>query len=145
MEIYWNEEWYEEFGSIHVTIVLEKEIEMQKYHITERKPKTNYYDTILEAEGAINISVIAKDYGWSAQKMNNYLHKKGVQFKQAGIWLLYDKYADCSYTQTETYLYKDKNGNDHTRIHTKWTQKGRKFIYEILKADGIYPHMEEKS
>ena len=110
--------------------------------IAEMKPKATYYDVVLKCRDAVNISVIAKDYGWSAMRMNEYLHEKGIQFKQGDIWLLYQKYAPNGYTRTNTHIYEDSKGIQHTKVHTKWTQKGRLFIYEQLKADGIYPQIE---
>jgi len=74
--------------------------------------------------------------------MNEYLHEKGIQFKQGDIWLLYQKYAPNGYTKTNTHIYEDSKGIKHTKVHTKWTQKGRLFIYEQLKADDIYPQIE---
>ena len=110
--------------------------------IAEMKPKATYYDVVLKCRDAVNISVIAKDYGWSAMRMNEYLHEKGIQFKQGDIWLLYQKYAPNGYTKTNTHIYEDSKGIKHTKVHTKWTQKGRLFIYEKLKVDGIYPQIE---
>lgn len=110
--------------------------------IAEMKPKATYYDVVLKCRDAVNISVIAKDYGWSAMRMNEFLHEKGIQFKQGDIWLLYQKYAPNGYTKTNTHIYEDSKGIQHTKVHTKWTQKGRLFIYEQLKADGIYPQIE---
>lgn len=112
--------------------------------IAEMKPKATYYDVVLKCRDAVNISVIAKDYGWSAIRMNEYLHEKGIQFKQGDIWLLYQKYAPNGYTKTNTHIYEDSKGIQHTKVHTKWTQKGRLFIYEQLKADSIYPQIEMK-
>lgn len=110
--------------------------------IAEMKPKATYYDVVLKCRDAVNISVIAKDYGWSAMRMNEHLHEKGIQFKQGDIWLLYQKYAPNGYTKTNTHIYEDSKGIQHTKVHTKWTQKGRLFIYEQLKVDGIYPQIE---
>lgn len=123
-------------------IALEEAVAVQAQQIAELKPKACYYDVVLKCKDAVNISVIAKDYGWSAQHMNEYLHKKGVQYKQSDIWLLYQKHAGCGYTKTNTHVYEDSCGREHTKVHTKWTQKGRLFIYEMLKADGIYPQIE---
>lgn len=110
--------------------------------IAEMKPKATYYDVVLKCRDAVNIYVIAKDYGWSAMRMNEHLHEKGIQYKQGTIWLLYQKYAPNGYTKTNTHIYEDSKGIKHTKVHTKWTQKGRLFIYEQLKADGIYPQIE---
>lgn len=121
---------------------LEETVAVQAQQIAELKPKATYYDVVLKCKDAVNISVIAKDYGWSAQRMNEYLHQKGVQYKQADIWLLYQKHAGCGYTKTNTHVYEDTCGREHTKVHTKWTQKGRLFIYGLLKADGVYPQIE---
>ena len=117
-------------------------VAVQQQQIAEMKPKATYYDVVLKCKDAVNISVIAKDYGWSGIRMNEYLHDKGIQFKQSDTWLLYQKHADKGYTKTNTHVYEDSNGFEHTKVHTKWTQKGRLFIYEQLKADGIYPQIE---
>ena len=121
---------------------LEEVAAVQKQQIAEMKSKATYYDVVLRCKDAVNISVIAKDYGWSAQKMNEYLHQQGIQFKQSDIWLLYQKHAGCGYTKTNTHIYEDSCGCEHTKVHTKWTQKGRLFIYSLLKEDGIYPQIE---
>ena len=123
-------------------IALEEVAAVQKQQIAEMQPKATYYDVVLKCKDAVNISVIAKDYGWSAQKMNEFLHQKGIQYKQSNIWLLYQKHAGCGYTKTNTHIYEDSCGKEHTKVHTKWTQKGRLFIYSLLKADGIVPQIE---
>lgn len=121
---------------------LETTVAAQSQQIAELTPKATYYDVVLRCKDAVNISVIAKDYGWSAQKMNEYLHDKGIQYKRGGIWLLYQKYAAMGYTKTFTNLYSDSKAITHAGVHTKWTQKGRLFIYELLKNDGVLPQLE---
>lgn len=64
---------------------LETTVAAQSQQIAELTPKATYYDVVLRCKDAVNISVIAKDYGWSAQKMNEYLHDKGIQYKRGGI------------------------------------------------------------
>lgn len=61
---------------------------MQNQQIAELQPKASYYDVVLNCKDLISIGKIAKDYGWSAQKLNEYLHKHGVQYKQGKTWLL---------------------------------------------------------
>ena len=89
--------------------------------------------------------VIAKDYGKSAQWMNNFLHELGVQYKQSDIWLLYQKYANQEYTKSNTHTYEDSNGVTHSKMHTYWTQKGRLFIYHLMTQHGIYPLIEQEA
>ena len=110
----------------------------------EMKPKASYYDIVLSCKEAVAITVIAKDYGWSARKMNKKLHELGVQFKQGNIWLLYQEYAEEGYTCTKTYPFNKGNGEIGTKIHTYWTQKGRLFIYNLLKSEGYVPLIEIK-
>lgn len=110
--------------------------------IAEMQPKASYYDLVLNCKDLVSISVIAKDYGWSARKMNQYLHEKKVQYKKGKIWLLYQKYAEKGYTSTKTQTYAGNDGNMHTSVHTYWTQAGRLFIYDLLKADGVLPTIE---
>ena len=79
---------------------LKETVAVQNQQIVEMKPKASYYDVVLNCKDLVAISVIAKDYGWSANRMNQYLHQKGVQYKQGNkIWLLYQKYAEMGYAQ----------------------------------------------
>ncbi len=124
---------------------LKETVAVQNQQIVEMKPKASYYDVVLNCKDLVAISVIAKDYGWSANRMNQYLHQKGVQYKQGNkIWLLYQKYAEMGYTNTKTHSYPGNYGTMHTAVHTYWTQQGRLFIYELLKSDGILPTMEQE-
>ena len=124
---------------------LKETVAVQNQQIVEMKPKASYYDVVLNCKDLVAISVIAKDYGWSANRMNQYLHQKGVQYKQGNkIWLLYQKYAEMGYTNTKTHSYPGNDGTMHTAVHTYWTQQGRLFIYELWKSEGILPTMEQE-
>ena len=81
---------------------LEEANAVQQQQIAELQPKASYYDVVLNCKDALSVSVIAKDYGWSAKKMNQYLHEHGVQYKQGSTWLLYARYAEQGYTSTRT-------------------------------------------
>ena len=121
---------------------LETRLAIQSQQITEMTPKVSYYDLVLSCPDALPISIIAKDYGWSAKRMNQFLHEQGIQYKLRKTWLLYAEHADKGYTQSETYPYKDHSGNVHNSINTKWTQSGRLFIYSLMTAAGNYPLVE---
>lgn len=126
------------------TVEQKEVIESQNNQITLMKPKASYYDLVLQTKNAVNITTIAKDYGLSAVTLNKKLHDYGVQYKQGGTWLLYQQHADKGYTKTKTGVYTNKAGEEYASVHTQWTQKGRMFIYEILKEHGILPKMEEE-
>lgn len=123
---------------------LSQTIAVQNQQISEMQSKASYYDVILNCKELLAISVIAKDYGWSACKLNSYLNKKGIQFKQGEIWLLYQSYAGKGYTNTKTHSYPGNDGEIHAKVQTYWTQKGRLFIYELLKSDNILPLIEQE-
>jgi len=123
---------------------LSQTVVVQNQQIVEMMPKASYYDVVLNCKDLVAISTISKDYGWSATKMNRYLNEKGVQYKQGDIWLLYQKHAEQGYTSTKMCPYNGNDGTHHTRPHTYWTQKGRLFIYGLLKANGVLPIMDRK-
>ena len=127
-------------------LLLESENAVQKQQLLEMKPKVSYYDVVINSPDLISITEIAKDYGWSAKRMNGYLNEKEIQYKQGNhIWILYQKYAEQGLTSTKTHAYLAGDGNTHTKVHTYWTQKGRLFIYDLLKKDGILPLIEKEN
>ena len=128
-----------------INVQLETTVKVQEQQIAELQPKASYYDIVLNCKDLVSTSIIAKDFGKSAIWLNQYLHDKGVQYKQGGkngIWLLYQKYAEQGYTGTKTNPYNGTDGLQHAKVHTYWTQKGRLFIYDMLKTDNILPLIE---
>ncbi|WP_147539423.1 phage antirepressor KilAC domain-containing protein [Anaerotruncus rubiinfantis] len=125
-------------------IELENVNAQQRQLLAEFSPKASYYDVVLQTQDVLSATQVAKDYGKSAQWLNDYLHEKGIQYKQGGVWLLYQKYAEQGYTKSRTNTFSGSDGMQHSNIHTYWTQKGRLFIYDLLKADGILPIMERQ-
>ena len=81
--------------------------------------------------------------GMSAQEFNKLLCELKIQYKIGSQWFLYSKYQRKGYTHSETINYKHKDGRDDVNITTKWTQKGRLFLYEFLKGKGILPTIEK--
>lgn len=112
--------------------------------INELQPKASYYDLILQNNSLVAISVIAKDYGMGAKTLNKKLHELGVQYLQSNTWLLYAKYQDKGYTFSKTQNYVRTDGSQGSKMHTYWTQKGRLFIYDLLKEKGILPIIERE-
>lgn len=127
------------------TKALTETVAVQQQQILEMKPKASYYETVLNCKDLLSTTEIAKDYGRSARWLNDLLHEMKVQYKQGGkIWILYQKYAEKGYTSTKTQTYNGKDGEVHTKVHTYWTQKGRLFIYDLLKSKGILPLIEQE-
>lgn len=125
--------------------VLQLENSQQKQIIGELKPKADYLDTILQNKGLVTITAIAKDYGMSGEKMNEKLHELGIQYNQSKQWFLYSKYHNQGYTHSETIDLTHRNGTKFVKMNTKWTQKGRLFLYELLKKNGVMPMIEREA
>nr|WP_202877289.1 phage antirepressor KilAC domain-containing protein [Brevibacillus laterosporus] len=131
---------------VEVTEKLIHENQEQQKQIQVMKPKSDYYDSILQAKGLVSITDIAKDYGLNALKLNKILSVAKVQYKQSkkGKWRLYDEYAKEGYAQTFTHYVKNKKA-DFATSNLKWTQKGRVFIHNLLSDLCIVPVVDQVS
>ena len=115
----------------------------QEQLIGELKPKADYTDTILQNKQTVPITKIAKDYGMSGQAMNKLLHELRIIYKLDGQWLLYSDHQGKGYTHSKTDHYRDRYGDiAGVYMNTEWTQKGRLFLYEVLKKNGVLPMIE---
>lgn len=123
--------------------LLEAENNQKDQLIGELKPKADYTDKILQSKGTVKVNVIANDYGLTAIAMNKLLHKLGVQYKQGEDWLLYSEYRGKGYTHSKTIHFFHKDGRPDTKMNMEWTQKGRLFLYELLKKNGTVPMIEQ--
>lgn len=111
--------------------------------VAEDRPKVTYYDKVLANPSLVTITIIAKDYGMSGREMNTKLHELGIQYKQGKTWLLYSKFQHNGWTQSNTTMVQRKDGTEKAVLNTKWTQKGRLGLYEMLKQHDIYPMIEQ--
>ena len=93
------------------------------------EPKASYYDLVLQNRSVVAVSKIAKDYGMSGKSFNLLLHELGVQYRMGDTWLLYQHYAGLGYTQSRTHIVDA----GRSAMRTCWTQKGRLFLYNLLK------------
>ena len=126
---------------------LETTVDVQKQIIGELKPKADYTDQVLKNKSLVTITQIAKDYGMSGRQFNKLLNDIGVQYKTGGYskqWLLYSKYQDKGWTHSDTIRFTRSDGREDFALETKWTQKGRLGLYELLKKHGILPTIERK-
>lgn len=108
------------------------------------EPKVKYLDTILTSTDALNVTQIAKDYGLSGRKLNQLLSEEHIQYKTGGQWVLYQKYAGEGYTKTHTHSFDKPDGSTGTSLQTKWTQKGRLLIHNILTDKGYVAEMDKE-
>ena len=111
----------------------EKERQQLREENNLLKPKVEYHDKVLnptdEENGftkLLTTTEVAKDLGMTARQLNNILHEKRIIYKQGKTWVLYSKY---DYLMSEKYCDYSINEFGNT---LKWTEKGRKFIIELL-------------
>lgn len=122
----------------------DKEIVELSGTISEMKPKVNYVDMILASKETVTTTQIAQDYGMSAKAFNIILRNFGIQHKVGGQWILYAKYLPNGYVQSDTITISHRDGSAGSVMHTKWTQKGRLFLYDELKNHDIIPTIEQR-
>lgn len=120
----------------------ELEAASAKQAIGELKPKADYTDRILSSKGTVTTTAIAKDYGMSATALNQKLHELRVIYRMGSQWFLYAKYQARGYTHSKTFDFKHSDGRPDCKMQTEWTQKGRLFLYEFLKAKNVLPMIE---
>ena len=109
-----------------------EEVEKNEKLEEERKvllPKADYHDEVLNKDGLITTTVVAKDLGFrSAAKLNQIMFLNGIIFKnQSGTWC---PYADYEWLITEKYADYQSYSVDKSVPCLKWTEKGRKWIVE---------------
>lgn len=119
-------------------------IEEQRERIGALQPKADYFDEIINSDTLTTMTNIAKDYGKSAIWLNNYLELKKIQYKQGKDWILYAEYAEKGYAATVKRIVCNPSGNKYVASYLCWTEKGRHFIYGLLKEDGILPITERE-
>ena len=122
----------------------ELEAASAKQVIGELKPKADYTDRILSSKGTVPTTAIAKDYGMSAKALKQKLHELRVIYRMGSQWFLYAKYQAKGYTHSKTFDFKHSDGRPDCKMQTEWTQKGRLFLYQLLKKHGVLPMIERE-
>lgn len=122
---------------------LKLENSMQKQMIAEFKPVKEYVDTILSSTDTVTVTQIAADYGLSARALNKILWEEKLIHNVNGQWILYKRWMNKGFTKSETINVPRADGSSKVVMNTKWTQKGRLKIHEILTAVGIVAEMDK--
>ena len=122
--------------------VLESRNALLEEITVQQKPLTDYARTILSSTQTVTITQIAQDYGMTPVGMNQLLFKLHIQHKVGGQWILYIPYLNKGYVQSFSSYFVKSDGEVQVKLHTRWTQSGRLFLYEELKKAGVLPLIE---
>ena len=109
----------------------------------QQKPLTDYARIILSSTQTVTITQIAQDYGMGPVRMNQLLFKLHIQHKVGGQWILYIPYLNKGYVQSFSSYFVKSDGEVQVKLHTRWTQQGRLFLYQELKSAGYLPMIEQ--
>lgn len=102
-----------------------EEVEKNEKLEEERKvllPKADYHDEVLNKDGLITTTVVAKDLGFrSAAKLNQIMFLNNIIFKnKSGTWC---PYADYEWLITEKYADYQSYSVEKSVPCLKWTEK----------------------
>ena len=123
--------------------VLESRNTLLEEITAQQKPLTDYARTILSSTQTVTVTQIAQDYGFSPIRFNELLFQLHIQHKVGGQWILYIPYLNKGYVQSFSSYFVKPDGEIQVKLHTRWTQSGRLFLYEELKRAGILPLIEK--
>lgn len=121
----------------------EQQVVTLSHEIEEMKPKVSYYDMILNNKSTVLTTQIALDYGMSAKVFNKKLYELRVQHKVNDQWILYAPYISQGYVHSKPVEITHKDGTKAIKYNSEWTQKGRLFLYDLLKKNNIIPLIEQ--
>lgn len=135
-----QEETNEEFLA-RAFLIAQETIQKKDKIIELQKPKVDYFDKVLDASKLIDVSEIAKGLGMTATRLNSILCELGVQYKKTnrygkkvGTWKLK---SDYDYLVLDGYVDYHIYANENAPQVLKWTEKGRKWIIDLLEVNNI--------
>ncbi len=140
----WAEQYEQKMIEQKRADVAEQQVLALTSEIETMQPKVSYYDTILNNKSTVTTTQIAQDYGMSAIALNKKLNEMRIQHKVNSQWILYAPYISQGYVQSKPVDIVRANGRNDVKYNTEWTQKGRLFLYDVLKNEGIIPVIEQQ-
>ena len=106
-------------------------------------PKAMYSDNVLDSVSCFTTTQVAKELGITAQELNRSLCSLHVQYYQSGQYMLYAEYAHMGLAKSRTRYRafmapagdgtKREVGRVVTSTYLVWTEKGRKFVHDLVK------------
>lgn len=117
---------------------LAEENRLANEQIEKAAPMVQYYNKVLQSDSLITTNLIADQLGVSARRLNDMLVKRGIIYRQSDTYVLYAKYRGQGYEGYRTHTYiSSTTGQQFTKQHLYWTEKGREFIYNLFHDDRV--------
>ena len=116
-------------------MIQKRQIEEKDKLIEVLQPRADYCDEVLDSIDCMTMTQVAKGEGMTVHELTNLLLQKGIIYCQSGCYMLYAKYADKGLAAYRTHSHRDLFGSMRTNIYLVWTERGRKFIHEIIDHD----------
>ena len=112
--------------------IMQKSIEQKEQLIADLQPKADYVDEVLDAVDCLTMTQVAKGLGMTVHDLTTRLLQDGIIYQQSNQYLLYAPFARQGLAATRTHTHHDLFGTVHTRTYLVWTEKGKKFIHELI-------------
>ena len=113
-------------------MIMKKSIEQKEQLIADLQPKADYVDEVLDSVDCLTMTQVAKGLGMTVHDLTTRLLQDGIIYEQSGQYMLYAPYARRGLAATRTHTHRDLFGTVHTHTYLVWTEKGKKFIHEII-------------
>src|SRR5690606_20514500 len=98
----WKEEHDRRKAAEEQAQILIEQNTQQEEQLQKQAPKVAYVDKVLTSVSTYPTTLIAKELGMSATKLNRFIKDHGIQYKIGGSWVLHNKYDNKGYTKTKT-------------------------------------------
>ena len=113
-------------------MIMKKSIEQKEQLIADLQPKADYVDEVLDSVDCLTMTQVAKGLGMTVHDLTTRLLQDGIIYLQSNQYMLYAPYARRGLAATRTHTHRDLFGTVHTHTYLVWTEKGKKFIHEII-------------
>ena len=123
-----------------------KKIKELENKISEDAPVIKYTKEFLRIEDSDKTTTqVAKEYGLSAYRLNKVLESLGIQYPQSGQWFLKQEYSGKGYTNMrKRRIWMDNIKKYEVVQSLVWTEKGRKFIYDLVSNGKFWNLLNKK-
>ena len=97
--------------------------------------QADYCQMVLQSVSCVTTTQVAKEMNMTGPELYRWLIALGIIYWQSGQYMLYADYAREGLAKSRTHLRRSKMGMVRTETYLVWTEKGRKFLHEILDED----------